>query len=125
MSDDNGRATRACLSVALPEPAASALRLELIFHALADPLRLQIVHRLLNDADQHGRPYHWFNLPYPKSTLSHHFKVLRQAGVLRQCKCGVERHSAVRVDDVDAQFPGLLTLLRSWRSGGQLFNQLS
>jgi DNA-binding transcriptional ArsR family regulator len=116
MSNDNSSSAPVCFSAVLPEPTTSDLRLERIFHALADPLRLQVVHRLLNEADQHGRPYHWFNFPCPKSTLSHHFKVLRQAGVLRQCQCGIERHSAVRVDDVEAQFPGLLMLVRSWVS---------
>jgi DNA-binding transcriptional ArsR family regulator len=100
------------MTATLPEPVVEDLRLEHVFHALAEPLRLLIVLRLLDDAGQHGRPYHWFGFPYPKSTLSHHFKVLRQAGLLRQHRCGTERYNAVRADDVEEKFPGLLALIQ-------------
>lgn len=98
----------------LPEPLTPHLQLVDIFHALADPLRLLILRRLLEDGEQHGRPYHWFHFPHPKSTLSHHFKVLRLAGLLRQRQDGTERYSAVRVDDIASRFPGLLPLIQTW-----------
>jgi DNA-binding transcriptional ArsR family regulator len=49
-----------------------------------------------------------FDLPIAKSTCTHHFKVLREAGVIRQRVCGTKRISTLRADDLDARFPGLL-----------------
>jgi len=43
-----------------------------------------------------------------KSTLSHHFRVLRDAGLIRTTKQGVENLNRVRWDEVNARFPGLL-----------------
>lgn len=42
-----------------------------------------------------------------KSTLSHHFRVLRDAGLIRTTKQGVENLNCVRCEDVNARFPGL------------------
>src|SRR3954467_4295722 len=61
---------------------ATALRLEDVLAALADPLRLSIV-RELASADE-ARPCGTFELPVGKSTASHHFRVLREAGVIEQ-----------------------------------------
>ena len=47
-------------------------------------------------------------LPLSKSTVSHNFKVLREAGVLRSRDEGTRRYHTVRRDDLDAIFPGLL-----------------
>ncbi|NEY37431.1 ArsR family transcriptional regulator, partial [Streptomyces sp. PRKS01-65] len=49
-----------------------------------------------------------------KSSLTHHFKALRAAGVIRQRQYGLERRSHVRVDDLEARFPGLLALVAAW-----------
>jgi DNA-binding transcriptional ArsR family regulator len=42
------------------------------------------------------------------STLTHHFRVLREAGVIRQREAGSKRWSALRTDDLQARFPGIL-----------------
>jgi DNA-binding transcriptional ArsR family regulator len=47
----------------------------------------------------------------PKSTRSHHLKILREAGVLRNVPQGRQRHLSLRRADLDARFPGLLALV--------------
>ncbi|RJL25073.1 ArsR/SmtB family transcription factor [Bailinhaonella thermotolerans] len=98
----------------LPEPAREELRLETVMGALSDPLRLEIVRRLLLESEAFDHPCGWFGLGRPKSSLTHHFRALREAGVIRQRQYGLERRSHVRVDDLDARFPGLLDLVAAW-----------
>ncbi|MER7451551.1 ArsR/SmtB family transcription factor [Nocardia beijingensis] len=98
----------------LPEPDRADLRLDHVLAALSDPLRLTMVRRLLLDSPDTDRPCSWFGIDRPKSTLTHHFRVLREAGVTRQRRYGLERRSQVRVEDLEARFPGLLDLVRAW-----------
>src|SRR3954447_9846515 len=92
--------------VLLPEPAPEAMRLEAVLSALGDPVRLLIVRQLHQAATP--KACGSFGLPVGKSTASHHFKVLREAGVLRQRVEGRERHSELRAEDLEKRFPGLL-----------------
>jgi DNA-binding transcriptional ArsR family regulator len=92
--------------VLLPEPAPQAMRLEAVLQALGDPVRLQIVKQLHGSAAP--RACGTFGLPVGKSTASHHFKVLRESGVIRQRVEGRERLSELRLDDLEQRFPGLL-----------------
>ncbi|WLW51503.1 ArsR/SmtB family transcription factor [Streptomyces sp. YU58] len=98
----------------LPEPAVGDLRLETVLGALSDPLRLRIVRKLLLESEHFDHSCGWFGLDRPKSSLTHHFKALREAGVTRQRQYGLERRSHVRVDDLNARFPGLLDLVAAW-----------
>ncbi|MCX4665739.1 ArsR family transcriptional regulator [Streptomyces sp. NBC_01381] len=98
----------------LPEPAADEMRLETVLGVLGDPLRLTIVRKLLLESEQFDHTCGWFGLDRPKSSLTHHFKVLREAGVTRQRQYGLERRSHVRVEDLNARFPGLLDLVAAW-----------
>lgn len=98
----------------LPEPAVAELRLETILGALADPLRLTIVRKLMLESEAYDHPCGWFGFDRPKSSLTHHFKALRDAGVLRQRQYGLERRSRVRTEDLDLRFPGLLSLVAAW-----------
>ncbi|GGU06473.1 ArsR/SmtB family transcription factor [Streptomyces violascens] len=98
----------------LPEPPVGDLRLETVLGALSDPLRLTIVRKLLLESEQFDHPCGWFGLDRPKSSLTHHFKALREAGVTRQRQYGLERRSQVRVDDLNERFPGLLDLVAAW-----------
>jgi DNA-binding transcriptional ArsR family regulator len=77
-----------------------------VLHALSDPMRLQIVAELAADGGE--RSCNSFDLPIVKSTCTHHFKVLREAGVIRQRLAGTKRISSLRSDDLEARFPGLL-----------------
>ena len=98
--------------VLLPEPAPEDIALESVFHALGDPVRLEIV-RKLNATDE-AKACGTFDLPVGKSTASHHFKVLREAGVAGFHDEGTRRYHFLRRDDLDARFPGLLdTVLRA------------
>ncbi|MBP6115685.1 MAG: helix-turn-helix transcriptional regulator [Neisseriaceae bacterium] len=99
----------------MPEPEATNLRLEAILAALADPLRLSIVRKLLLAAQAYDHPCGWFGLERPKSSLTHHFKVLRAAGVIRQRQYGLERRSRLRRKKLEVRFPGLLALVASWQ----------
>lgn len=98
----------------LPEPAREEIRLEQVLSALSDPLRLSIVQAYLRDAGGRERACGWFKIDRPKSTRTHHWKVLRDAGVVRQRQVGLERRNTVREADLDARFPGLLDLVRAW-----------
>ncbi|GHK05866.1 ArsR/SmtB family transcription factor [Streptomyces sp. NPDC003753] len=97
----------------LPEPPVDALRLEVVMGALADPLRMTVARKLLLDSDEFDHPCGWFGFNRPKSSLTHHFKVLREAGVIHQRQYGLERRSRLRVDDLNQRFPGLLDLIAS------------
>jgi DNA-binding transcriptional ArsR family regulator len=90
----------------IPHPARDELELAAVLHALSDPMRLRIVGGLARVED--GRSCASFALPVTKSTCTHHFKVLREAGVIRQRQEGTARLNTLRRDDLDARFPGLL-----------------
>jgi DNA-binding transcriptional ArsR family regulator len=92
--------------VLLPEPAPENIALESVFQALGDPVRLEIV-RKLNTAPE-AKACGTFDLPVGKSTASHHFKVLREAGLIRQRLDGRERLTELRLADLEKRFPGLL-----------------
>jgi DNA-binding transcriptional ArsR family regulator len=90
----------------IPHPAREELSLVDVLHALADPMRLQVVRRL--DDSELPMACAALELPVSKATTTHHFRVLREAGVIRQRYEGTARLSELRVDDLDARFPGLL-----------------
>jgi DNA-binding transcriptional ArsR family regulator len=99
-------------SASLAHPGRRELTIEDVLHALSDPVRLQIVRKLANESD--GRPCGSFDLPVGKSTASHHFRVLREAGVIAQEDRGRHRITTLRRADLDARFPGLLeSILRA------------
>ncbi|ROO91057.1 ArsR family transcriptional regulator [Actinocorallia herbida] len=106
------------LPAPLPEPTVADLRLEAVLGALSDPLRLRIVRKLLLEREEFDHPCGWLGLDRPKSSLTHHFKALREAGLIRQRQYGLERRSHVRVGDLDARFPGLLGLVADWTPDG-------
>lgn len=94
---------------ALPHPARQQIRLEAVLHALSDPMRLQIVREL--GAREVELTCSQFELPVTKSTTTHHFRVLRESGVIRQIYRGTAKMNALRRDDLDGLFPGLLDSL--------------
>src|ERR1700761_6692603 len=94
-------------------PATEELELGAVLHALSDPVRLQIVAKLAHSADT-DHTCGSFGLPVTKSTCTHHFKVLREAGVIQQRPQGTTRLNRLRRGDLDARFPGLLqTILQA------------
>src|SRR5919109_2536705 len=94
----------------ITHPAREELELGAVLHALSDPVRLKIVAALAAGEEQACAS---FDVPVTKSTCTHHFKVLREAGVIRQRQEGTSRLNTLRREDLDARFPGLLgTILR-------------
>lgn len=63
--------------------------------------------RMLADAET-GLMCSDFDVPVSASTATHHFRVLRQAGVITQTYAGTAKLSRLRRDDLEALFPGLL-----------------
>ena len=95
----------------LEYPERDELQLVDVLQALADPVRLQLV-RIVDEAAGLV-PCGQIELPVGKSTASHHFKVLREAGVVRAKIDGTRRYYSLRRDDLEIRFPGLLdTVLR-------------
>lgn len=88
-------------------PRRDELDLGAVLHALSDPVRLGIVAALAAGGDQ-ARSCASFDVPVTKSTCTHHFKVLREAGVVNQRQVGASRLNTLRRDDLQARFPGLL-----------------
>nr|WP_069174032.1 helix-turn-helix transcriptional regulator [Streptomyces griseus] len=91
---------------ALAHPSREEIRVEGVLHALSDPIRLRIVRQLAHDADELACSR--FDLPVSKSTSTHHFRVLRESGVIQQFYRGTAKLSGLRTDDLDTLFPGLL-----------------
>jgi DNA-binding transcriptional ArsR family regulator len=103
----------------LSHPTRSEIELPAVLHALSDPVRLEIVRALSECGGE--RRCGTFDVPVTKSTLTHHFRVLREAGVIWQRQEGTARLTRLRVEDLEARFPGVLEpLLRAAASRGEL-----
>lgn len=87
-------------------PAPEDLELTDVLHALADPLRLAVVRTLARS--DHELSCSAVALPVTKSTSTHHFRVLREAGIVQQRYEGTARMNSLRREELDAVFPGLL-----------------
>jgi len=89
----------------LLHPERDELELPAVLHALSDPVRLRILADLASGEERSCKS---FDLPVVKSTCTHHFRVLREAGVIRQRLEGTTRLNSLRREDLDARFPGLV-----------------
>jgi DNA-binding transcriptional ArsR family regulator len=94
----------------LVHPHRDELDFTRVMAALSDPMRLAIVRRLARTGPGGELACTTFALPVSKSTQSGHFRMLREAGVIRQRDEGTRRLNSLRRDDLDARFPGLLEL---------------
>lgn len=105
--------TRTTAERKLPHPAREEIRLETVLHALADPMRLRIVTTLnvFGEGTGLGATCSQVGLPVSPSTLTHHFRVLRESGVINQCYRGTSKINCLRRRDLDALFPGFLDAL--------------
>jgi DNA-binding transcriptional ArsR family regulator len=91
-------------------PNRSDIQLTAILYALSDPIRLNIVRNL---ADSKELTCGAFDISIAKSTLSHHFKVLRESGVIEIRLEGRQRLISLRTTDLDNRFPGLLESIQT------------
>lgn len=91
-------------------PSMEEVTVEGILHALSDPVRVAMY------ADMVGQecPQSCSNFltvsdqAIPKSTLSQHFKILREAGLIRSERHGVEMQNISRCTELETRFPGLI-----------------
>lgn len=94
-------------------PATGDITVEGILHALSDPLRVHIFTQIT--AATCPQTCSTFlevsDKLVPKSTLSQHFKVLREAGLIRSERKGVEMHNTPRCEEIDTRFPGLVSAI--------------
>jgi|SRR5512132_669359 DNA-binding transcriptional ArsR family regulator len=95
----------------LHHPERSEIELPAVLHALSDPHRLEIVRRLAQDSEP--RPCGSLDFGVTKSTMTHHFRTLREAGVIRQERQGTTKLTTLRREDLDTRFPGLLDAVLS------------
>ena len=86
-------------------PNRSDIQLTAVLYALSDPIRLSIVKNLAGGKELNCGA---FDISIAKSTLSHHFKVLRESGVIEIRLEGRQRLISLRTADLDERFPGLL-----------------
>ena len=96
----------------LYHPSRDDLELAAVLHALSDQQRLRIVQVLAEDPEP--RRCGTFDLDVTKSTMTHHFRILREAGIIEQHCEGTAKLNSLRREDLEARFPGLLdAVLRS------------
>ncbi|WP_449256467.1 ArsR/SmtB family transcription factor [Bosea sp. (in: a-proteobacteria)] len=97
-------------------PDREEIALGAVLAALADPLRRRVVAELARGPADAERTCASFGLPVSKATLTHHFRVLRESGLIRQVDRGNSRAAALRREDIETRLPGLLALIA--REGG-------
>jgi len=98
----------------LHHPDITTVSLESVLYALSDPARLEIVRALdgacAKSCGEAGCP------SLPRSTLSHHFRILREAGLVRSERAGVSMKNTLRKPEIDSRFPGLLDAVLKQRA---------
>ncbi|MEU7800489.1 helix-turn-helix transcriptional regulator [Micromonospora arborensis] len=88
-------------------PDVSEVSLQQVMEALADPVRRAVVSQLADRGED--MTCGSFVTPVSVSTLTHHFNTLREAGVIRQYYVGTAKMNALRADEIERRFPGLLS----------------
>ncbi len=102
----------------LYHPSVQDLTVEGILYALSDPVRVQIFASIAGSecAKTCSNFLMMDNRKLPKSTLSQHFKVLREAGLIRSERKGVEMHNTTRCEEIQKRFGNLLpTIVEAYK----------
>jgi DNA-binding transcriptional ArsR family regulator len=91
-------------------PAIDDVTVEGILHALSDPVRVAIYAQLAGSkcATICSEFLQISDREIPKSTLSQHFRALREAGLVRSERQGVEMYNSSRCVEIEQRFPGLI-----------------
>jgi DNA-binding transcriptional ArsR family regulator len=94
-------------------PAIEEVTVEAILHALSDPVRVAIYADIVGrDCPRNCSTFLRIGeKPIPKSTLSQHFKILREAGLIYSERRGVEMHNTSRCAEIDARYPKLISTI--------------
>jgi DNA-binding transcriptional ArsR family regulator len=96
----------------LIHPAIEEVPVETILHALSDPVRVAIYADIVKGCNENCSTFlRVGDREIPKSTLSQHFKILREAGLIRSERKGVEILNISRCEEVDRYYPGLLAAI--------------
>ncbi|MEC3914879.1 ArsR/SmtB family transcription factor [Nocardia sp. CDC160] len=91
----------------LPQPATGDIEFVAVMHALSDQVRLRLLDRLSDD-QEHACAAAAEGIEVHKSTMSHHFRVLRESGLISTRQDGRNRFVSLRRDDLNTRFPGVL-----------------
>jgi DNA-binding transcriptional ArsR family regulator len=94
-------------------PSVQDVTVEAILHALSDPVRVAIFSDIAgsNCSQNCSNFLNVSNKAIPKSTLSQHFKALREAGLIRSERQGVEMQNTSRCTEIEKRFPGLIAAI--------------
>jgi DNA-binding transcriptional ArsR family regulator len=95
-----------------PSPPMSDVSILGVLQTLADPIRLSIV-RALADGEPHAKSEAEWGFGVHKSTLAYHFRMLREGGITETIVRGRVHFMRLRRQELDAKFPGLISLLAS------------
>jgi DNA-binding transcriptional ArsR family regulator len=100
---------------AAKQPSRDQISLSSVLYALSDPVRVDIVRSITDAGEQSCNEC---AVEMPKSSLSHHFKVLREAGIVSTRIEGTRHINSIRSTDLNARFPGLFAaILKAARAG--------
>lgn len=102
----------------LPVPEMAQVDLDRVLKALADPARRRVVLELLAEGGGGERACSSFDLPVSKSTRTHHWRVLREAGLIRQRDAGNGTYVRLRAD-FEAHYPGILATIAKLDPAGR------
>lgn len=94
------------VSRSVENPSVDEVSLQQLLEALVDPVRRSVVRQLASAGED--KSCGTFDLPVSRSTSTHHFNVLREAGLLRQYYVGTTKMNSLRRDEIEQRFPGVL-----------------
>ncbi|RKP56822.1 transcriptional regulator [Cohnella endophytica] len=101
----------------LHHPDREEIQLSSVLYALSDPVRLFIISEIQRSGE---RSCGEIDVPVVKSTLSHHSRTLREAGVVHVRVHGTQRLLSLRTEDLEYRFPGLLgSILEAYERTGE------
>jgi DNA-binding transcriptional ArsR family regulator len=93
----------------LTHPAAADIQLPAVLAALAEPARLRILRSVATLGESSCTEiWEHTGIGGSKSTMSHHYKILREAGVVQMRWIGARKYVTIRRTDLDARWPGLI-----------------
>ena len=97
------------VSRSVDNPSVDEVSLQQLLEALVDPVRRSVVRQLADSGKD--KSCGTFDLPVSRSTSTHHFNVLREAGLIRQYYVGTTKMNSLRRDEMERRFPGVLDSL--------------
>lgn len=103
----------------LPQPERDEIELVTVLQAIGDPVRLQLLRELAAREDPQPCSVDLYDVDVTAATLSHHWRVLREAGVTTTMVEGRRRWVELRREDLEARFPGLLAAVLADAKAGR------